>query len=886
MSVVGGGGGSTTVGDGRAAATRYVVLPNGLRVLVREMRLAPAVALNLWVASGSVDDADELGGISHFIEHMLFKAGGETVDLAREVQEAGGHLNAQTGLDHTMYHQVVPSRGWETVLAAQASALLDADFAPEDVETERAVIIEEARGAEEMPETFVWRRLMETIFLRHPCRRPVVGTEESLRRITPADLRSHYAAHYGARNLIQVIVGDVDAEHAVDVARSTLSALPDVAPPPRRSPPEAPQEGLRAAASRGDIAQPYLAAGFRIPPVLHDDLPALDMACGLLGLGRSSRLRKTLQVGGGLVSDLSAGIAGFRDHGVLVVRATLTEGDVDRVVKAVFGAIRELAARPPGEDEMRRAVRRLEAAYVLEHEVPEAVAQTLGFFEVLGDYRRGDAYLDRLASVTPADVARVTDAHLVARNATVVTHVPGSLWRGEENTRERMERAAAAASEQAVVRESARAYAAEPFRRPLIIGERIDYDVRSEEFSAGGRLIIFSSPALPIVSIAVGFRGGFVGEPEGHAGITYLSERVATRGAGGRSAPELADEMEGYGSAVATVVDRDGFGHGAAALSRHFAEIVGLLGDVIERPSFEADQVEAARAEVAAEIGSVMDHPLRRATTRLLPLIFGDHPYGRALRGTRESVAAVSREEIARWHRSIAGSDRLVVAVVGDVRVGAAAEAIAEAFGDLESSTADQAVRAAPRPRLELSEFESGAAGRSTIALAYPLAPAADPDSLVARFVSRSISMMGGRLWVALRERGPNAYFAGSSCVSLAESGAFLVHAMVPGGAEEEAIGAARGVLAGVAREGFGAGELARAKRHFAGTHELSMQRSSTRAATYVMAELLGLGFERVDETPGLVESITNDDIVRTARKYLGGDCGFAAVVDRGGRGS
>lgn len=871
-------------GGTRGPVTRREVLPNGVRLLVREMRAAPAVALNLWVGSGSADDPEGLGGLSHFVEHLLFRSRDGRADLAREVQEAGGHLNARTGCDHTMYHEVVPPDGWEGVLSAQAAALGAPGFDPEAVTSERAVIIEEAKGGEEIPESFVWRRLMETVFLRHPCRRPVVGTEEGLAGVRATDLRRHFDRHYVGSNVVQVVVGDIDADRAVEFARGALSPLPAGPLPDRPAVREPRQDRPRARCFAGEVAQSYLAVGFRIPHVLHEDLPALDMACGLLGVGRSSRLRKLLQVGGGLVSDVGAGIVGLRDAGVLLVRAVAAESGPVPVIAGIFRGIAELGAVAPDAAEMRRAVRRLEAAYVLEHEVPDAVAHTMGFFEMLGDYRRGDDYLDRLAAVSPSDVRRVVGTYLDAAVSTIVAYVPPGLELSDEELRESAESGAEIARRRhrGAARERPGPYTTETFRRPLLVAERSAEDVVVEEMQSGGRLLVSHSAALPLVSIALGFRGGFVEEPEGREGITYLAENLTTRGAGGRTAARLADEMESYGSAVATVVDRDGFGQGAAALSRHFRDITALLAETVLSPTFAPAQVEALRAEVVAEIGEIMDHPLRRATARLLPLIFPGHPYGRQLRGTPESLASLGRDDVEQWHRSIVGSDRLVVAVVGDVRPAEAREVIADVLSGLGRSAVPERANAVGTPDGGRIEFAGAARGRSTVAIGYPGTAARDPDSLVARLISRSISTIGGRLWTALRERGPHAYFAGSSYVSLRESGALLVHVMVPAGREDDAVEAASAVLCEVASGGFSEEELDRAKRHFSGTYRLSMQRGSTRAATHVMAELLDVGYERVARTPELVSALTNEDVKRVARRWMDGPGRAVAVVERG----
>ena len=196
---------------------RSELLPNGMTLLIDEVRVAPIVALNLWVSTGSADEPAPLSGVSHFLEHMLLKGGEDDPRglLARTVQDAGGYLNAATGNDHTSFYQVVPALHWSAVLEAQAGMLGSAVFDSASVDAERAVIVEETRMSELNPQVFAWRRLMESAFQDSGYGRGITGTEETLARIDGGALAEHFERWYVPANMIQVVVGDVDAEEVI-----------------------------------------------------------------------------------------------------------------------------------------------------------------------------------------------------------------------------------------------------------------------------------------------------------------------------------------------------------------------------------------------------------------------------------------------------------------------------------------------------------------------------------------------------------------------------------------------------------------------------------------------------------------------------------------------
>jgi zinc protease len=876
-------------------------LSNGLRLIVREMKSSPVVAMNLWVGSGSSDDPEELSGISHFTEHMLFRGreGDEGTDLAREVHDAGGYLNAETGCDHTMYYQVVPGTRWKEVLAAVVDAVSSPAFRPEDVEAERGVVVEEARSGESDPGTFVWRRLMERAFPEHPCRRPVVGTTDSVARITAEALATHHAAHFGARNLVQVIVGDVDAEETIESASRLLERMPS-GKARRERPPVPPRAtGLRAAGYEGNVDQPYLALAFEGPHALHPDVPALDALCGLLGVGMSSRLARTLRHRDGVVSDVSCGLVAYRDVGLVVVRAVASTGETDRVCEGIFREAERIRREPPSGPEMEKNLRRLEAAYVLEHETPDSIANTLGFFETLGDHTWAEEYIDRLARVGTEDIGRVARDYLNVESASVVSYLPGTPdGAAGDRTAETKKCAARAAktagSDGTKLQERPSAWSApRSFSRPDVLRESGGSSCSRAELPGGGTLVTCESRVLPIVSVTVGFRGGFTEEPETRGGLTNLALKMALQGTRTRTAEEISDAIEGLGSALATASDRDGFGVGFTALSKHLEEAVGIVGDVLVNASFLDERVDHVRRLVASDIIATEDHPLRRTIRALLPLAFPGHAYGRPLRGTLESISRATAPELSGWYRRTCVAERLRICVVGDVDAQRARDVVTEALDALPArgageerwdtartpSSGDPLIIVRPTGT-SVGELPASPQSIVTIAVAGPLG--GTRDAVTARVIVRALSMMGGRLWVSLREQPPHAYHVGGTLLAYGTAGATIGYATSEPGLE-------RAVADGLLREferlgdgGLGHDELARTKRHLAGTLEVSLMRGAARSASYAMSEVMGAGYEYVRDMAAAVRRVTNEDVVRVARTYLDPRNGFAEAVLRG----
>ncbi len=890
---------------------KRVVLANGLRLIIRQMRSAPVVALNLWVGSGSADEPGDLSGISHFMEHLLFKGtddeNGRRVELATQVHEAGGYLNAETGCDHTMYYQVVPSDGWREILVASIRAVSEPAFVESEVEAERAVVVEEARSGENDPSVFVWRRLLETAFPGRPCGRPVVGTVESVSRITVDDLKAHHETYHRGGNLVQVVVGDVDEEEAVEFASGVLRSLPGGEPAARRAG-AGRTGGLRSLTFEGGVEQPYVAVAFDGPHALHEDVPALDALCGLLGTGHSSRLWRSMRSGDGSVSDIGAGLVAHRDSGLVVVRAVATGADTDHIVEGMFRECERLRHERPSADEMEKNLRRLESAYVLEHETADSIARTLGYFEMLGDCAWAEEYVDRLARVGPGDVVRAAGRYLDPETATVICYVPGRAGGRPSDrtaaTRALVERVEGAAP--SALRETGVGEWSPPssFTRPDVLGESTDVSSARLSMPGGGTIVARRSGALPLVSLTLGFRGGFLEEPDGKAGLTYLTQRMCREGTGGRTADQISDAIEGLGTGLAFAVERDGMGAGLTVMSKHLDAAALVLGDVLVDPAFPDERLDLAKLQVASEIREIDDHPIRRALRMLLPLAFPGLPHGRPTRGYYDTISSMTSQELRGWHRRVCVLDHLYACVAGDVSHERAVEVVSRALDGLPASwegpasttggeERDLSVPSASAPRRRhdddavsrpdgSDESELPGSPQSVVAIALPGPVGGTREAVVCRLIVRALSTIGGRFWRSLRERPPHAYYVGGTLLAYRDAGSTIAYATSAPGTEEAVIEGLAAEFSRLAASGLEPDELERTKKQLAGTLEISLMRGAARSATYAMAEVMGAGYEYVERMSSEVATITNDEVVNVATSLLEPSSGFARVVLRG----
>ncbi len=414
-------------------------LPNGLRVLIQEAHAAPVATFMLWYRVGSRNETAGFTGVSHWVEHLLFKGtpSHPAGTLTRLIDRLGGRWNAFTWKDYTAYFEVLPIEHIDVAISLEADRMQNTIFDPDVIAGERTVIISEREGAENYPSYYLREEVEALAFKAHPYRQPVIGWKEDLRAITRDDLYRHYRAFYHPSNATAVVVGDVQAAQARAALEAAFGSIPagDSAPQVRSIEPE--QSGERRVVLRrpgGATAQVLLA--FHMPAAGHPDLPVLMVLDGLLsgfkgvapfdagGGGRSSRLYRAL-VDRGLATEAGSGLTPSIDPSLFRISATARSGvDPAAIESAIHAEIARLQDESVSASELDKVKRQAQAQFVYLRDGVFRRAIALGAFATVDRPETLFALVEGVARVTADDVVRAGRAYLVDRKRTVGWYVP------------------------------------------------------------------------------------------------------------------------------------------------------------------------------------------------------------------------------------------------------------------------------------------------------------------------------------------------------------------------------------------------------------------------------------------------------------------------------
>ncbi|HKO10554.1 MAG TPA: pitrilysin family protein [Acidobacteriaceae bacterium] len=344
---------------------RKTVLPSGLIVLTERMEHVRSVAMGVWMRAGSRHEVPELNGISHFVEHMVFKGtkSRSAQRIAREVDAIGGNLDAFTGKETVCFNVKVLDEHVPTALDVLSDLVLNPVFATEEIARERGVILEEIKMDEDNPDTLVHEIFTQSFWKDHPLGKPILGTRETVRSFEQNTLVRFFEQRFLAGNMVFSAAGNLEHDSFVELVAKHFSALaPGAIPSDTVAPTVTSRINLR---NKKSLEQVQLCLGVPAPPVADESRYTTLVLNTLLGGGMSSRLFQTVREERGLVYAIYSDLNPYRDTGSLCVYAGTSSDRALQVIDLIMEEFRRLKTEPLAAEELRRAKDQLKGNLLL-----------------------------------------------------------------------------------------------------------------------------------------------------------------------------------------------------------------------------------------------------------------------------------------------------------------------------------------------------------------------------------------------------------------------------------------------------------------------------------------------------------------------------------------
>ena len=686
-------------------ATRRVVLDNGLTVLMLPRGELPIVSVQALYRFGSRNERPGITGAAHYIEHMAFRSTEEIGkrDLTNQILRWGGRWNGYTSYDQTVYGSHTPSEYLEWLIYLERQRIRHVRFDPAEVEVERTSVIAEEHQYQNSPDyAMVEHQLRRAAMVAHPYGSPIMGRLSDLEGVSPRELERFYRQHYAPNNLILAIVGRFDPAQALALVKTHFGDLAGDGESTAIRTVEPEQRGERRIVTHGHGSASYLSLLVHAPAGADERFASLVALDGVLAGGKGpgrgvarpgTRLHRAL-VEQGLATSVSTEVELSEYPSVYEIRVTAARGADLQAIEARLDDVLSDVARNATQDEVTRAVRQSRADLAFAATSNRAMANLLTVYEQLDSYTLLAELPRRLDRARAADVQAFARERLARERRTIGTFVPETIDEPETTAAAPVDGPARPAIEPVPPRPSTRPIPPPKLEIPVLPS------AVSRVLRNGLRVL-----ALPIPGEAVHLRiriaAGAVQDPPGREGTALLTARALTMGrpAGSDPIAELADRQ--IRITQSALQDGDPFANrefveiAATMFPEGVAHAATALSATIMRPALDDSAVGRAKPAMAAASDAREDDSRWRANRAVFEVLYGDdHPYGRPPEGSSDSVAAISRDDVAAFHRAHYRPENTVIAIAGAIDPSTAIAEVERAFA---------AWRAAPSPRQDVT---------------------------------------------------------------------------------------------------------------------------------------------------------------------------------------
>ncbi len=849
-----------------------IQLPSGQRLYIKEAHDQPIVTIDTWVATGSVNETENTNGVSHFLEHLLFKGTDrfQVGEIDRLIESKGGNFNAATSDDFTHYYITTATPFFKEALDLHANMLLQATIPAEELKRERKVVQEEINRANDNPKRRLLVSLSELLFKGHGYTYDTLGPKELIGSVPRERILNYYHYWYQPKNFQTVIVGDVNTADVVELVKKAFPAsdFPPVTQgthayiPPKNDRVPALTEVKTRVIEDPNVSQAYLALAF-IGPNVEDkkDTYALDTAMMALGTGQSSRLYRRLKEETNLVKSISAGNWTQKYAGLVYVLAELKPENLDEAKQAVFDTLNRLKQTGITLEELEKSKTQTIKDFVFLNETTDGVASSIGYNVIIGDLSDYTDYVPNLQKVTLTDAKKALNRYLTLDRAVLVEVVPeGTFTSLSEEEARLKQQLLAAANPNTHFQPTANSMSAPK--------------VTKEVLPNGMTLISKPRKESETVALRIFIRGGKAGETL--PGTSQLLTQLLKKGTLARNTEAINRELESRGMNLSISNHDDYIEISADAVYEDLGELFLVLQDIMRHPTFPTDEITKAKEHLALSIQSSRDQPASVAMENLNLALYPYHPYGNIGRRVESHLKLIDAPAIQAYFDDYFVPTNMVVSAVGQFQPEVLKNYLLSAFPETlnkDSSLVKDPMETPVVPPLKEDVIiRDGKSKQSAtwIAQGWLGTEATSEDYATLKVINSLLgSGLSSRLFVNLREKQGLAYVVSSSLPSVKDKSRFVLYIGTDPKNQKKVIQEFQREINSLKDTPVPEKELQEAKNKLSGGFALAHETNSNQSFYLGFYELMGMGYEFDQCYPEHIQKVTAADVQQVAQKYF-----------------
>lgn len=831
-----------------AASVQMFKLDNGQTVVIQEVRNNPIVTIDTWIKTGSIDEDDSNNGVAHFLEHLFFKGtkNHESGEFDQILETKGAITNAATSKDFTHYYVTIPSKDFDLAMELHGDMMLHPLIPRNEMEKERKVVLEEINKDLVSPTRILQENLNSMMYTTHPYKRKVIGRSDVIETITRDQVLNFYNAHYSPSNMITIVVGDVDTNHALERIKEVFNAEYKKQTKtiyPKESQLTSQQKKVEYIKTESG----YMVIGFRGTPINDNDSYALDVLSTILGDGRSSVLNQVLKEKKRLAFSVDAGNSTFRDDGIFYISANFEPEKCKQVQSAIFDEIKNIQDKGVSDEQLSLAKNIIERNTYYSRESITNIATEIGYTMALtNDIKFYDTYLDKIKSVSKDEVKRVANKYLGENRSAVSIILP----------------------------ESSKNIPVANKIQNLGTAELVSESNGTQKYhlSDGATMLYTPNSSNDIIAISIYAKGGQLLDKI--AGTANLTAATMMKGTKNYTSLELSQVLEDNGIKIVPSVGADAFSITVLTTKDEYDKTMELLNEVVNNAIFDDYEIEKVKSDKLSAIKTNKDVPIKQAIEEYRDMIYKNTPYSISSKVLEKNIQNIKKSDIIEYYNKIFNPKNIVISINGNIDKDKTIQDLNKIFEPkADSQTFDYQIYDSKIPRITAPRTNTIKMPTETawILLGWQTDGVLSEKDYATLQVIDSIlgTGMSSRLFKELREQEGLAYQLGTGYSPNVLRGSFMMYIGTNPATLEKSKQGLFSEIEKLKTEYVGDKELKDAKEKLIGNYVIGLETNLDKASNTGWYEASTRGYEFKEKYVDLINSVTDADIIEVANKYF-----------------
>ena len=831
-----------------AASAQMFKLDNGQTVVIQEVKNNPIVTIDTWIKTGSIDEDDSNNGVAHFLEHLFFKGtkNHESGEFDQILETKGAITNAATSKDFTHYYVTIPSKDFDLAMELHGDMMLHPLIPRNEMEKERKVVLEEINKDLVSPTRILQENLNSMMYTTHPYKRKVIGRSDVIETITRDQVLNFYNAHYSPSNMITIVVGDVDTNHALERIKEVFNAEYKKQTKtiyPKESQLTSQQKKVEYIKTESG----YMVIGFRGTPINDNDSYALDVLSTILGDGRSSVLNQVLKEKKRLAFSVDAGNSTFRDDGIFYISANFEPEKCKQVQSAIFDEIKNIQDKGVSDEQLSLAKNIIERNTYYSRESITNIATEIGYTMALtNDIKFYDTYLDKIKSVSKDEVKRVANKYLGENRSAVSIILP----------------------------ESSKNIPVANKIQNLGTAELVSESNGTQKYhlSDGATMLYTPNSSNDIIAISIYAKGGQLLDKI--AGTANLTAATMMKGTKNYTSLELSQVLEENGIKIVPSVGADAFSITVLTTKDEYDKTMELLNEVVNNAIFDDYEIEKLKSDKLSAIKTNKDVPIKQAIEEYRDMIYKNTPYSISSKVLEKNIQNIKKSDIIEYYNKIFNPKNIVISINGNIDKDKTIQDLNKIFEPkADSQTFDYKTYDSKIPRITTPRTNTIKMPTETawILLGWQTDGVLSEKDYATLQVIDSIlgTGMSSRLFKELREQEGLAYQLGTGYSPNVLRGSFMMYIGTNPATLEKSKQGLFSEIEKLKTEYVGDKELKDAKEKLIGNYVIGLETNLDKASNIGWYETSTRGYEFKEKYVDLINSVTDADIIEVANKYF-----------------